>query len=166
MGVNREEQGMLVGEYQAQAVGVRSMRGPKAEPHAVSRIDNTEEIHSAPVVFSAPPPPEMIGPIRRLEERPPVTTTFAAPPPTYAGAPSVYAGAPAVYAGAPAVVEEVVVGGAQGMVVEEIVATGPAAYGGAYGVVEEVMIPGRAVYAGQTAGVQMVETVVEPVAGV
>merc|ERR1712232_230800 len=97
------EQGVLVGDYQAQAVGVRSMRGPKTEPVAVSRIDNTQEIHSAPVVFSAPPPPEVMGPVRRLDERPPVTTTFAAAPATYAGAPAVYAGAPAVYAGAPAV---------------------------------------------------------------
>jgi len=78
--VNSVHGGVMVGEYYAQAVGVREMLGPKTEASSVVQVQGDDAVYAAPVVASAAPPPEIVsGPIR-LAEAPPVTHVSAPPP--------------------------------------------------------------------------------------
>merc|ERR1711988_981783 len=92
--VTREDAATLVGEYHAQSVGVREMLGPKTEPHRVTQVEGSQDVVSAPVVFSAAPPPEIVSGPRRVTETLANSISLAAPPVTYSAPPAAYAGAP------------------------------------------------------------------------
>jgi len=96
--------GVLVGEYHAQAVGVREMLGPKTEASSVVQINDDIAVYAAPVVQSAMAPPEIVSAPVRLADAPPVMhvsappPVFAEPPPQQTYVAQTYAAPPVTYA--------------------------------------------------------------------